>query len=147
MISIYSTSVVLWFAEKLDASRFLTQPEALDWVFQPLRLLAILFFVLFTFLATRQAGGKACWRRYATCALIVYVGLAVGMIVVVCSGVFCFMVTDTPEKTVFAAKYGLVLWILELLLWWSLILIAFGIGFFRSRSAIRKDHNSCPTIG
>ena len=141
MINICSTSIVEWLAEKLDTSRFLSHPETLDWVFQPLRLVAILFFVLFTVLALRQAGGKVRWRRCATCALIAYVGLAVGLIVVVCSGVFCFIVTDIPEKTELAAKYGLLMWILELLLWWSLILIVFGIGYFRSLSTIQKDNN------
>ena len=128
----------MWLGEKLDAARFLTEPESFDWVFQPLRLVAILFFVLFTVLAMRQAGGEVRWRRYATCAFIIYVGLAVSLIVVICDGVFLYMVTDVPETTLLKAKYTLLIWILELLLWWSLILIAFGIGHFRSLSTMQK---------
>jgi len=117
----------------------LMEPGYLDWIFQPLRLIAILFFGCFLVLAMRRDGGEICWRRYAIGAFITYVGLSVSIIVVACSGVFLGMVLDLPEKTEFQAKVTLALWIAELLLWWAFTLVALGAGYFRYLYWMRKD--------
>jgi len=95
---------------------------------------------MFTVLAIRRSGG----RRYITGAFIVYVGVAIGLIVVLSLGVFGRMVMDDtlPAKDLYAAQVKMALWILELLLWWSLIIVALGIGYLRPPSSSRKDNDA-----
>jgi len=124
--------LILWLADELGTASFITQTESLDFLFQPLRLVAVAFFLVFAGLAVFPAGGNPRWRHAAICALTCYGAVSLAVIAVICTGVFCYTSSSSTAKDVIVSESRTLSWVFELLLWWSLILLGVSAATLRS---------------
>ena len=128
---------VYWLPGCFDAE-LLRHPIYLALIFWPLRLLAILFFAYYSVCAIRRDGGGLRWRHYANGTFVIYLGLAALSIAYACCDVYLGLDPHLSIKIELESKMTLVICIADLLSWWGLTLMVYGVGYFRYSAWIRK---------
>jgi hypothetical protein len=129
-----SFRVVDWIVLSFGLTDFQHDPEKIHVIFSWLRIAGLMLWVPYIFLlAWRRHSAITQLAQFTLTSLIgMYFCLAVGIIVVVAAAVSGFLTSGAIESKRLAAENILMMWVLELLLWWAIgLAIACALKFLR----------------